>query len=252
MVVIRRDDNVERFSRNRVVTGPNPTQDGTPVQAAAAQQEKFDTVTTEVKVKSQTLSILEASNIPLQGQAGVQPTFLGIISMAPRLILARGGHLENRWQTGSHASTVTYDVSLGSPERTVHCSDDSDANAVRPPCKERATFKHPRPREQDATIDHSVKKAEEGGPPWCGKDLQMNTIVSADPTLVNTRKTTPGVPATRQPALAESSSPPNDPWSNSDYTELRREERPRCTISTRALSSPKPSNNPNSLIGKSP
>lgn len=51
-VVIRRDDDVERISRGRVVTAPDPTPDGTSVQTAAAQREKVDSVSTEVRVSS--------------------------------------------------------------------------------------------------------------------------------------------------------------------------------------------------------
>lgn len=74
-------------------------------------------------------------------------------------------------QTGSDAGAVTREMSLGSPERTVHWSENSGANAVQPPRGERPPVEHTRSREKDATADHSVKKAEEGGPNRIGKEL---------------------------------------------------------------------------------
>lgn len=77
--------------------------------------------------------------------------------------------------------------------------------------------------------------------------------MSADRILVDTRKTIPGISATRQPAIPQAASLQNDRESNSDNTDLLTEERPRRTVPTKASSSPTLSDTPSSsLVGKSP
>ncbi|PXF49149.1 hypothetical protein BWQ96_01098 [Gracilariopsis chorda] len=118
--------------------------------------------------------------------------------MATRPISARVVHVQNILQKGSDSGAVIGDGSLGTPETTVNWSGNSVANAVVPPQREHAAVDHLPTREENVMTDRIVKKAEERNPSHIAKELQKEKIVSADATLVKTRKTTSGVSATKK------------------------------------------------------
>lgn len=77
VVIYRKNEKVERISRDRVVTAPEPTRDGTPVRAAASRPITAPDEARAPDVASQPIKSYELSDISPPRISGAQPPLIG-------------------------------------------------------------------------------------------------------------------------------------------------------------------------------